>query len=95
MMLMKDSGPVFPLGRVTLSPGAKCSLSNRDLLDAILSHMRGQQIGFTPDGHQFHFPFALEGCRVLGIYRTSDDDKFLIVTEADRSRTTVMLPEEF
>ena len=65
------------------------------MFDALLLHMRGHRSGFTKDDDQFHLPFALDGCRVLGIYRASCGEKFLIVTEADRSRTTVMLPEEF
>lgn len=93
-MLQNDSGPLFPLGKVLLSPRARKSLSGRDLVNAILCHMRGRCCELTRNGDQFHFPFALDGCRVLGSFRASNGGKFLIVTEADRSRTTVMLPEE-
>ena len=94
-MLQADLGPMFPLGKVSLSPGAKKSLSGRDLVNAILCHMRGSRSSCARDGDQFHFPFALDGCRVVGSYRASNGRKLLIVTEADRLRTTVMLPEEF
>jgi len=94
-MMQNDLGPLFPLGKVTLTPGARQSLPGRDLLEAILSYMRGQRCGFTCDGNQFHFLFALEGCRALGNYQARDGRKILIVTEADRSRTTIMLAEEF
>ena len=94
-MLLNDLGPLFPLGKVTLTPGVKRSLSGRDLLDAIMGHMRGQRCAFTRDGDQFHFLFAMEGCRVLGNYHARNGRRVLIVTEADRSCTTVMLAEEF
>lgn len=94
-MLQNDLGPIFPLGRVTLTLGVKKALPTRDLIDALLRHMRGPRSSCTRDGDQFNFPFALDGCRVLGTYRASSGRKILIVTEADRSRTTVMLPEEF
>ena len=95
-MLQNDSGPLFPLGKITLTPGAKESLRGRDLLDAILGHMRGLSDVFTSDGNQFLFAqFSLTGSRVIGTYRATNGRKFLVVTEADRSRTTVMLAEEF
>jgi len=74
---------MFPLGKVSLSPGAKKSLSGRDLVNAILCHMRGSRSSCARDGDQFHFPFALDGCRVVGSYRASNGRKLLIVTEAE------------
>jgi len=37
----------------------------------------------------------LEGCRVLTVYRSSTGQSFWIITEADRSVTTILMPEEF
>lgn len=95
MMLQNDLGPLFPLGKVTLTSGAMQSLRGRDLLEAILGHMRGQRCGFIGSGQQFYFLFAIEGCCALGSYQARNGRKFLLVTDADRSRTTVMLAEEF
>ncbi len=36
-----------------------------------------------------------EGFRILSAYRTSQDVKLWVVTEADRSSTTVLLPGEY
>ena len=93
-MLQNDLGPAFRLGQVTLTPAAKKSLRSADVFGALLLHMRGNSGGVTKDDDQFQLPFTLDGCRVLGAYRAADGQKFLIVTEADRSRTQVMLPEE-
>jgi hypothetical protein len=35
------------------------------------------------------------GTRVLSAYRTKGGDRIWIITEADRSATTVLLPEEY
>lgn len=94
-MMQTDLGPLFPLGKVSLSPGAKKSLPGRELVEAIMCYMGGPCSSCPREGDQFHFPFALDGCRVVGTYRASNGQKILIVTEADRSRTTVMLPGEF
>ena len=36
-----------------------------------------------------------EGFRVLSSYRTAKGQKLWIVTEADRSSTTILLPDEY
>ena len=35
------------------------------------------------------------GGRLLSVYHTLNDTKFWIITEADRSATTILLPEEY
>ena len=40
--------------------------------------------------------FSLEkGFRLLSSYRTTAGDKLWVITEADRSHTTLLLPEEY
>ena len=90
-MLQHDLGPIRRLGRIAMTPGVKNSLSGEDLMHALLRHMRG----ITPD---CEFPRALDnldGCRVLKVYRSSVGRPFWIITEADRTMTTVLMPEEF
>jgi hypothetical protein len=36
-----------------------------------------------------------QGFRVLSAYRTSAGQKLWIITEADRSATTILLPDEY
>ena len=36
-----------------------------------------------------------EGCRLMSVYRTTACVKFYIITEHDRSVTTVLLPDEY
>ena len=36
-----------------------------------------------------------KGMRLLSAYRLSDGTKFWLITEADRSVTTALLPEEY
>lgn len=94
-MLRNDLAPLFRLGKLTFTPAAKRSLSGCDLAEALLSYIRGERTGDARDSRQLNFPFGLEGCRVLGCYRSPAGKKVWIITEADRSQTTVMLPEEF
>ena len=41
------------------------------------------------------FSSGTRGFRVLSAYRTSTGDKFWVITEADRSSTTVLMPEDY
>ena len=36
-----------------------------------------------------------EGFRILSAYTLSDGNKIWVITEADRSATTILLPEEY
>lgn len=36
-----------------------------------------------------------DGDRILSVYHTHDRVKFWIITEADRSATTVLLPDDY
>jgi hypothetical protein len=36
-----------------------------------------------------------EGFRLLSVYRDRNQTEFWIITEADRSATTVLLPEDY
>jgi hypothetical protein len=38
---------------------------------------------------------ALRGCRVLSAFQTATGRRFLIITEANRELTSILLPEDF
>ncbi len=87
--------PLFPLGRVQVTARARTSVPPCELTEALVRHMRGHWTGDLNETGQLRFPFALDGCRVLGTYRSPNGRRVWMITEADRSLTTVMLPEEF
>jgi hypothetical protein len=90
-MLQNDLGPIRHLGHIAMTPGVKKLLSGRDLLKALLFQMHD---GTGND--KCPLPSRkLEGCRVLTVYRSSTGQSFWIITEADRSVTTILMPEEF
>jgi len=50
----------------------------------------------VPDADKQENELAVEqGFRILSAYTTSAGDKIWILTEADRSATILMLPEEY
>ena len=85
----------FSTGPVEISPRANLELSEEDVFVALLRHISGDWGDL--DQHDWkHNDEALEwDARLLSQYWSQEGTKFWIITEADRSATTVMLPEEY
>jgi hypothetical protein len=87
----------FQLGRVVATPGALSALEKAEQLPAAFldRHVNGDW-GEVPDADKQENELAVEqGLRILSAYTTSAGDQIWIVTEADRSATTIVLPEEY
>lgn len=92
----------FPLGEVYITRGAQAELCSperdphhADVRDALARHMRGDW-GDVCDADWDENDFSVEnGFRILSSYRSRAGVKFWIITEADRSLTTILLPEEY
>jgi hypothetical protein len=89
--------PLFPLGEVVATPGALTALAKagqtpQEFLDR---HVRGEW-GELDDGDRLENQLGLKrGFRLLSSYRTNAGDKVWIITESDRSATTLLLPDEY
>jgi hypothetical protein len=89
--------PLFSLGQIVATPGALAALekAGQSPTEFLSRHMRGEW-GDVPDDDKRENQFSLErGFRLLSSYRTNANDKIWVVTEADRSATTILLPEEY
>ena len=87
----------FPLGRVVATPGALRALEKEEQLPAefLDRHVNGDW-GEVPEADKQENKLSVEqGFRILSAYTTSAGDKLWILTEADRSATTILLPEEY
>ena len=83
----------FRLGKIVSTPNALAHLSQDDILLGIQRHQAG-------DWGDVHDSAAneralIEGTRLWSVYRTANGTKFWLITEADRSVTTVLLPEDY
>jgi hypothetical protein len=87
----------FPLGRVGATPGALRALEQAEQLPAefLDRHVNGDW-GDVPEADKQENEFSVEqGFRILSAYTTSAGEKIWILTEADRSATTILLPSEY
>lgn len=89
--------PLFPLGQIVATPGALAALqkAGQEPHEFLSRHMCGEW-GDLPDEDRKENQTSLEhGFRLLSSYRTAAGEKVWVITEADRSATTLLLPEEY
>jgi hypothetical protein len=85
----------FNLGHIVTTPGALEQLSTTDVVTAICRHAKGDW-GDVCEHDRNENEFALDKyLRLFSVYRSQTDIKFWVITEADRSVTTVLLPSEY
>lgn len=85
----------FKLGSVYVTHGIISNLSISQVVGALDRHGAGDW-GELSEHDRNANEFAVnEGGRILSSYRSDSGVKFWVITEADRSATTVLLPSEY
>ena len=94
----KEQGPAkFPLGEVVVTQGAAAALheAGEHPLSYLRRHAHGDW-GELDEEDKAENEFSLSnGLRLLSAYTLRDDTRIWIITEADRSATTLLLPQEY
>jgi hypothetical protein len=78
-----------------MTSGAAAVVPPSEFLRALRRHLRGDWGELDREDRAANDQALLEGRRLLSAYTTETGTKFWIVTEADRSVTTVLLPGEY
>jgi hypothetical protein len=90
-----DAAPRFALGRVLLTQGARASLTDDEIDLALAMHGAGSW-GDMERGDKARNDLALiKGDRLVSVYSLGSKVRFYVITEWDRSVTTVLLPSEY
>ena len=85
----------FPLGQVVATRNAAETLSHQEISQALARHSTCDWGDVDEQNWQENELSLKEGFRLLSVYHTQDGTKFWIITEADRSATTVLLSEDY
>ena len=87
----------FPLGRVIATPAALAAASTPLLLKCLTRHARGDWGDIDPEDRGVNEAALVQGARIMSVYKLADDsdERSWIITEADRSSTTVLLPSDY
>jgi hypothetical protein len=92
----QPAGPRFKLGRIFATPAAVDALgrTGTSIVDLLIRHMRGDW-GDLPEPDRQQNELALAGgARLLSSYPVGTATIW-IVTEADRSSTMLLLPDDY
>lgn len=89
--------PLFPLGRLLITPGAQTALAQagRSPSDFVRRHHCGDFGDLDEEDLAANRAALHYGTRLLSSYVIDEDCTLWIITEADRSATTLLLPEEY
>lgn len=88
--------PLFDLGRVVATPRALRLLTERrvDVVQLLWRHVTGDWGQLDEHDRAANDHAVTAGLRILSSYRIGEE-KFWIITEADRTATTFLLPSEY
>ena len=86
---------LFPLGQVVMTRNAASELLPVDVMDALSRHAQGDWGDVDNEDAVSNEQALVEDTRLLSVYHASTGQKFWIITEHDRSLTTILLPEDY
>lgn len=88
---------LFSLGQIVSTPGALQALeaAGQTASKFLVRHALGDWGDLCPEDKQANDEAVADDLRILSAYRLSDGVKIWIITECDRSATTLLLPEEY
>ncbi len=89
--------PLFPLGQIVITPGALQALENAGQLphEFLRRHVHGDWGELDEHDVKQNERALQQGLRLLSSYRTNQGIKLWVITEWDRSVTTLLLPAEY
>ena len=87
----------FALGQTYITPGAEEALmiAGQTGIEFLRRHMSNDWGELSDEDERENELSLKEGFRLLSAYRTAKGQKLWIISEADRSATTILLPDEY
>lgn len=85
------------LGMVVGTPGAARALAQANIspMPYLIRHSMGDWGTIDPEDAKLNEQAVLDGSRILSAYDLPTGVRIWIITEADRSVTTILLPSEY
>lgn len=93
----------FSLGQVVATRGVLDAVNQARMMDGLTRHARGDWGNICQDDWSYNDQSSREGLRILSAYaidpsqpaKGHGENCFWIITEGDRSATTILLPDEY
>jgi hypothetical protein len=84
----------FPLGPIVVTANAMRTLNPSRIRNGLRRHASGDWGDLTPDDFDENDNAIAAGGRLFSAYGAGEE-RFWIITEGDRSVTTILLPEDY
>lgn len=95
-MLTTGAGQTrFPSGDIFSTQGAVAAVNAVEMSLAIARHLQGDWGELDREDVAANDQALRTGGRLVSAYTTATGTRFWIITEADRSSTTILLPSEY
>lgn len=88
---------MFPLGQVVATPRALSALRVADstVVSLLVRHQRGDWGDVEPCDIGDNDEAMMNGGRIMSVYQLPTREVIWVITEDDRGKTTLMLPDEY
>jgi hypothetical protein len=90
-----SSSERFALGELVATAAAMAALTQADIQTAIRRHLSGDWGDLDKEDVTANETALEKGRRLLSVYYGANKTKFYVITEWDRSLTTVLLPSDY
>ena len=87
--------PQFEVGHLVATPNALGNIPSDEILNALSRHVQADWGNLDSEDLNANDRALKFGGRLFSAYLSTEDIKFWIITEADRSSTCVLLPEDY
>jgi hypothetical protein len=97
MMQKITKHPLFNVGQLVATPGALAALekTGQTPVEFLALHIAGDWGELPVEDRTENYLSLQHGFRLLSSYRTLAGDRVWVITEADRSLTIFLLPDEY
>lgn len=92
---MKSATARFQMGHLGASPAVLEAVPKKELFQLLERHLCGDWGDVSDNDARANEQALRHGLRIMSWYRTSGGAHIQIVTEADRSATTILLAKEY
>ena len=92
-----DPKPLFELGQIVGTPGALQVLqeAEQEPFELLLRHVIGDWGDMSDEDKEENELSVEKGFRIFSAYKLKTGVKVWVITEWDRSATTILLPDEY
>ena len=89
--------PLFKLGQIMATPGALAAMeeAGQAAWELVSRHVQGDWGEVGAEDAEANARSVEDGSRILSAYHLKTGERLWVLTEADRSSTCILLPDEY